>query len=179
MCSNYEGDLEYVIERFGLTKPAWLDRVNKSVRPNAPALVLATDMEPLCRTWGFQAEWSKGPLFNAKSEELEKKRTWSPWVNSRCLIPATAWFEGSKAKGNKSRIEVEGGQVFCIAGIMTEDWFTMLTCAPNEQMKAIHHRMPCVLEEDSWADWINPDADYEDVKPVLKPWNGSPKVEAL
>lgn len=104
--------------------------------------------------------------------------TWSPWVNSRCLIPATAWFEGAKAKGTKCRISTEKEEVVCIAGIMTEEWFTMLTCAPNEQMSQVHHRMPCLLHEYDWDSWINPDVEYEDVKPILKPWDGTLRVEA-
>ena len=179
MCSNYEGHIDRVIDRFGLTVPPWVDRIRNSIRPNAPALVLGPDNEPLMRTWGFHTDWSKNPLFNAKSEEAEKKRTWSPWVNSRWLIPETAWFEGSKAKGTKCRIEMEKGEVFCIAGLMTDEWFTMLTCKPSEPLKDIHHRMPCVLEGDTWADWINPDFDYTDLKAALLPFDGSLRVEAI
>jgi len=167
-----------MVERFGLDfSEHSLRRPCTSVRPRDRALVLGPGISPLFRRWGFEIDWAKSPLFNAKSEELMNRRTWKPWVNSRCLIPATAYFEGRKADASKRRISIKNCPIFSIAGLMNGDCFTMLTCNSATAIKDLHQRMPCILDPSSENDWLNPGIDFGNVETLLRPCGQELHVE--
>lgn len=52
------------------------------------------------------------------------------------------------------------------------DTFTMITCAPNDVMKPIHHRMPVVLHQRNSDQWVDRNADPEKLKALLVPFDG-------
>src|SRR5262249_16720729 len=63
--------------------------------------------------------------------------------------------------------------------------FTMLTTKPNEFVTRYHNRMPVILPREAYADYLNPKATYDDLRPLFVPWPGPmtaveaprPKVE--
>ncbi len=48
--------------------------------------------------------------------------------------------------------------------------FTILTCAPNEAMSALHTRMPVILAEGDWPQWLGEaKADAAALEALLRP----------
>ena len=77
---------------------------------------------------------------------------------SRCIIPASAFYEWSGPKGKKQthRFTRMNGEWFWIAGIWEESrdlglCFSMITTGANSLMASIHDRMPAFLEEEEIA----------------------------
>ena len=121
--------------------------------------------------WGLIPHWAKaandGPLLiNARAETVAEKPAFRAAVRERrCLIPASGFFEWTKdEEGGRDPwyITRADGAPLVFAGIWQdwargEDAFTtcaILTCAANEAVSAIHHRMPVILEAGDWADWL-------------------------
>ena len=75
--------------------------------------------------WGFIPHWWSRPelprlSFNARSEEAADKPMWRDALrNSRCLIPATTWFEWQHLHGAKipHALTPDGGRGFMFAGL--------------------------------------------------------------
>lgn len=121
--------------------------------------------------WGFLPKWYKAPndgplLINARAETVAEKPAFRTAVRAtRCLIPATGFYEWTKDDaGNRLPwyIARTDGAPLVFAGIWSiweqgED--TLQTCAivttaAIGDMTNIHHRVPVVLEPDSWALWL-------------------------
>lgn len=106
-------------------------------------------------SWGWSVPWDNKPLINAKSETITQLPTFKPHLKNRCLILADGFYE----KG--IRFVQSGEQIFAMAGLWqtgkTGDKFTMLTTTPNESVSPYHHRMPFILKEDQFDDWLGND----------------------
>ncbi len=120
--------------------------------------------------WGLIPSWAKDPkktkiLINARSETVSEKPSFrSAFKKRRCLIPADGFYEWKK-EGNKKtpfRFIQPGAGVFAFAGIW-EEWrgegdellqtVSILTKDANESVRAVHNRMPVILnppEEEIW-----------------------------
>lgn len=120
--------------------------------------------------WGFSPYYMKKLLINARSETISEKSTFKDsFINRRCIIPASGFFEWEKVadKKVKRKINVIDNKVFSIAGIYNKfkdndgnDFFafTILTKEANDIIKPIHNRMPVILkkeEENLWLDRNN------------------------
>jgi putative SOS response-associated peptidase YedK len=141
-----------------------------------PQLVLAR--------WGFIPHWWSKPelprlSFNARSEEAASKPMWRDALrSSRCLIPATAWFEwqhlhGATAAGRRPAVQKiphaltpDDGRGFMFAGLWSlwrsrPDAEPVATCVimtteATEQVRPVHDRMPVVLAPAAWSAWLDP-----------------------
>lgn len=121
MCSRYEIDVEWetIVEQLGLDgEPG--DFHPGEIRPTNTAPVLFSGNLTALR-WGIPAPWDGKPLINARSETLEEKATFSPLLEHRCLIPASAYFEWRKdGKARlKNRISLIDGNLMGFAGLCT------------------------------------------------------------
>ncbi len=158
--------------------------------------------------WWLVPGWSrdgkiKATTFNAKAETLDKSRLYYPYFKSnRCLIPADAFYEWQKIdrSANKSAIKdrryekqpicirMKKRNTFMFAGLYSV-WkndrgdefpsFTVITTIPNELIEKIHHRMPVILSEKNYDQWL--DADYKEtdkLKKLLVPFAAA-KMEAF
>ncbi|WP_425099659.1 SOS response-associated peptidase [Tropicibacter sp. S64] len=121
--------------------------------------------------WGFLPHWYKttngGPLLiNARAETIAEKPAFKAACRERrCLIPVSGFYEWTKdAEDNRLPWYIQpaedGPMVF--AGVW-QDWerdgeayrtCAIVTCAANEQMAAIHHRMPVILAPEDWGKWL-------------------------
>ncbi|HZZ35713.1 MAG TPA: SOS response-associated peptidase [Caulobacteraceae bacterium] len=131
--------------------------------PNLPALeeIRPTDPAPVVQAfedgvrldslrWGFPpANPKAGPVINFRSENRRFER-------GRCLVPATHFFEftGEKYPKTKWRFTAAGADVFAFAGLVRDDRFTLLTCAPGPDVAPYHDRQPVILKRADWADWL-------------------------
>ena len=129
--------------------------------------------------WGLINSWAKDAKraarqINARCESLESSRVWKPaFERRRCVVPADGWFEwtGPKEQRQPHWIHRPDGEPFLFAGLY-ERWtprdggdgdaaqpittFTIITTAANEQLAAIHERMPVVLPNERLDAWLDP-----------------------
>lgn len=133
--------------------------------------------------WGLLPSWAKNKSFqnstlNARIETIEEKPSFKRSIDSRCLIPATNFYEWKHLddKGKlkqKYSIGVGEEEVFAFAG-MYSIWrdpdtgyplltYTILTTEANELMNEIHNtkkRMPIILKNEHHNLWLQGD-DYK------------------
>ncbi len=93
-------------------------------------------------------------LVNARAETLREKAMFSRLLDSgRCLVPATGFYEWDGQK-RPYLFSLEDGSVFCMAALFTERREVMvITRAADEAVGKVHHRMPCILDQDSERLW--------------------------
>lgn len=145
-----------------------------SIRPTDPAPVIfgASDGAELRQLrWGF-VQPGRPPVINFRSENRR-------FPSGRCLIPADGFYEFTGSKYPKSKwlfTPSDGSELFCIAGLVRDDRFTMLTTEPCADVAPYHNRQIVILPKDRWAAWLGP----ADAQPQLEPLPaGSLKVEQL
>jgi putative SOS response-associated peptidase YedK len=144
--------------------------------------------------WWLVPHWSKDgkptvSAFNARAENLEQSRLFSPYFRSRrCLIPADSFYEwkkplrqpdtttgGKPPKKEPYRIRLKGETPFMFAGLFSV-WknpegeqlvsFTIITTEPNSLVAPIHKRMPVILPEKYFEQWL--DRNFKDTTELKK-----------
>jgi len=147
---------------------------NYNVCPTNPVHVVRASGEGralVSMRWGFLPHWYKsmtdGPLLiNARAETIAEKPAFRCAARERrCIIPASAFYEWEKdADGSRlpwyfTRTD---GAPLALAGIW-QSWegekgplntCAIVTTRANESTSAVHHRMPVILEAESWAKWL-------------------------
>lgn len=126
-------------------------------------------------SFGIEASWKPGMrLINAKSETVAELRTFSKMFReTRCLIPASFFFEWQKLEDGKQPFcfKVKGEDLFSFAGIYKPgEGFVILTTKPNTIMEPIHNRMPCILTQSDEELWLDPEARPEKLMELLDPF---------
>lgn len=144
-----------------------------NVKPTQDVLILAApERAPMMARWWLVPSWHKGDLkdwkattFNARIEEAAKKPTFrAVWKYGRCLIPAGGYFEWTGEKGAKQPRFIRSAgneETLWFAGLASR-WGDLLTCAiltrgANSDVRAIHHRMPVILNADERDLWLSGD----------------------
>ncbi len=122
-------------------------------------------------------------MFNARAETLADKPSFRrALVKRRCVVPADGFFEWRRGEGGGKTplfIRRRDGKPLALAGLWERwrdrsagagqgqgrgggapgDWVrscTVVTRPPNAFMSGIHNRMPCMLDDDSVAAWLDP-----------------------
>jgi putative SOS response-associated peptidase YedK len=122
--------------------------------------------------WGFQMQiQGKSKLvFNTKSEGVLDSKLWkSRFSTTRCIIPASGFFEWKKVNskmGPKFDITVPGQSLFGFAGLWgnwtnqktdeVEKTFSIFTTLPNERFSEYHSRQPVILDPSEYEEWLAP-----------------------
>jgi putative SOS response-associated peptidase YedK len=117
-------------------------------------------------------------MINARSETLAEKPSFrNAYKRRRCLILADGYYEWQKIPGDRLKqpvyIRLKSQEPFALAGLW-ETWrteeineplrsCTIITCPPNALLEEIHHRMPVILPQDAYAEWLTPDERTADV----------------
>jgi putative SOS response-associated peptidase YedK len=132
-------------------------------------------------SWGLIAPWAKdgaaalrsqSQAINARSESVAEKPTFrSAFRKTRCLIPASGYYEWATELGSfKSKqpvyISRKDSHLLAFAGIFSS-WVSpegvvrksaaIITCDAQGELAKIHNRMPVFLSRDDWDSWLNPD----------------------
>jgi len=186
MCGRFvvareRDDLAELFEIENLEVPASIVSYNIAPTQSVPIVVEreidgmpSRELHPA--RWGllpsFAKDQSGPPLFNARIETaLEKPSFQEATLRKRCVIPASGYFEWSKADKTPLYIHPPEGMLG-FAGIywwwrdpqkaQTDPSRWVLTCsiltkdsAPN--LAEIHDRNPVMLSPDSLAAWMAPD----------------------
>ncbi len=142
--------------------------------------------------WGFlppnapsRAFISQYFTFNARDDKIATGRLYAkPFKTQRCLIVVNAWFEWPKSpgakKGTPCTIVPTTGDLFVFAGLwgpwqdpetgIHHDTATVITTGRNELIVDLpHHRMPAILPESDWANWLNPASSAASLQEMLRP----------
>lgn len=144
--------------------------------------------------WGLIPHWTKsaeeaGKLraqtLNARGETIFEKpsfRSYAP--GRRCIVPADGFFEWMDRGGKKypHYIRLKEGEPFAFGGLYShwtdaesgEVWrtYTIITTEANPLMARIHNtkrRMPLLLPERRWAEWLDPSLERAGVEELLQP----------
>lgn len=180
-----EGDLE------GGFEPAY------NICPTDLAPVLRLDVDGgrviAPRRWGLVPWWSKdrrgaARLINARSETAATTRAFrEAFRGARCVVPASGFFEWTSApEAPKKRlphwIHDPDGRLLLFAGLWARwhdpetrealETFTILTTAANDDVAALHDRMPVVLDEEAERRWLDPDSDPGLLTGLCRPYAG-------
>ena len=137
--------------------------------------------------WGFTFSRPQGksgssrPLFNARSETLAERPAFrSAFAQRRCLVPINGFYEWlANPSGGKTPLWIHRAdeRPFALAGIyntrppdLSKDAAaSVITCAPNSLMAPIHNRMPVMLADGEYDDWLDPEADPVTLQALLQP----------
>lgn len=165
MCSRFELNARPrdLARRFGVDEiPEGFS--TGEIRPTNAVLCIGSE-GPRLSAWGLGVEWDKKPIINARAETLAEKRTFQPLLQSRCLVPASAYFEWRRDGGlrRKNRISLRNAGLFAFAGLTDGRRVTIVTRPSISAIAHIHGRMPVILERGSETAWIDPAKAFRNV----------------
>ena len=124
--------------------------------------------------WGFKTFRNGNLIINARSETLNKKRSFQELVKfQRCLVPANSWFEWSEPK-KPYLIKNKENKIISFAGLYKieedgEKKFIIITSEANGSLRKIHNRTPLVVKQKDFVNWLGD--DYKSALSILKPIN--------
>jgi putative SOS response-associated peptidase YedK len=147
---------------------------------------------PRMMKWGLIPHWAKDAklqysTFNARAEEFRSKSSFrDAWKwGQRCLVVTDGYYEWKKLD-EKGRLKQP--YAFAMADdsqmVMAGMWAkwkdpasgdevlscTVFTCEPNKSIAEIHDRMPVILGEENWPQWLGEEPATEDeLLAMLKP----------
>lgn len=139
------------------------------------------DRETALLQWGLIPAWSKEPkgIINARVETIEQKASFNDsFQKRRCLIFADGFYEWER-NGKVTQphyFQMKDEMPFAFAGIW-DRWqgpgrsitsCAIITTHANELLATIHHRMPVIVEPESYDLWLTGRAP--DVKSLLTPF---------
>lgn len=175
MCSRYNltSPPEAVRAYFGYSDtPNFPARFNVAPTQAIPVVLLDETGARRFRLmrWGLLPAFVKDPkkfptLINARSEEVLHKPSFRHAVRRRrCLIPADGFYEWTGPKGKRRPFHLRPPRLIAFAGLYERwqdpqggelDTVTILTCASNRTVAALHDRMPVVLAPEQYDDWLD------------------------
>jgi len=121
--------------------------------------------------WGLIPAWAKDSkisqhLINARVETIQQKPSFrAAFKQRRCLIPATGYYEWQALPGHKQAYHIrrQDQQPFAFAGLW-EHWqhdgsaiysCTLITTPACPVLQDIHGRMPAIVAEADYREWLN------------------------
>jgi len=171
MCGRYalDADIDQLIERYKAIIMESQFAKKKEIFPTEkmPVVIGGENRVIKDAKWGFSPSFAKRPLINARGETVFEKATFKkPFLNNRCIIPATWFYEWEEVGGMKvkRKISLKNREIFSMAGLLDDYYdkdgnvytaFTIITTDANYEMKIIHDRMPVILSEGEEEIWLN------------------------
>lgn len=199
MCGRYTFNLtwEQIVSLYRLTLP---EAPPERLRPNynvAPTHVMpivrpaGNGRELVMAGWGLIPFWLKPEnlsrqaysTFNARDDRIQTAPTFrEPFKKRRCIVPATGWYEWQKvtAKTKRPFHFQPRAKPFAFGGVY-DVWsgdgkanltsFSIVTTDAAASTCAYHDRMPLVLEESQFEDWMR--GPPELAAGMMKPYAGA------
>jgi putative SOS response-associated peptidase YedK len=196
MCGRFSlrSPLQRVIDALGPLLPQFEDlppRYNIAPTQDIPAVRLNKAGERVLTLvrWGLVPSWAKdlaigNRMINARAETIAEKPAFrTAFQRRRCLIPVDGFYEWRKdgAKKQPMYIRFRDDRVFAFAGLWERwkagpdepavDSCTILTTQPNPLMADIHDRMPVIVPQPSYGQWLSREVAGEAVSGLLKPYD--------
>lgn len=175
----------------GQIPPDWEKRYNIAPSQDVATVPNPDNRDVVWMRWGLVPFWAKDPsignkMINARAETVAEKPSFrNSFKNKRCLILANGFYEWRKSGGQSIPFyfQLKGGEPFAFAGLW-DDWenkgvssmpglpglttCTLITTSANEDVRAVHPRMPVVLTKETMWDWLEED-DPKILESLLKP----------
>jgi len=124
---------------------------------------------------------SSRPLFNARGETVHRLPSFrQAFRERRCLIPANGFYEWKRDEsGNRTPewFHRADEAPLAFAGIWSTERSkdgeitscAIITCAANDLVAPIHHRMPVIMPREMYWEWLNPKAGVQDLLTLVQP----------
>ena len=167
MCGRYYFSLEdtaaFAKLKRKITQMSIFSYAHQEVFPSQKSLVLVKDTRDEDYTlktmkWGIKG-YQGSLLINARNEGIETKKTFSPLLDHRCLIPCNGFYEWKNKK--KVFIFEKKEPLFYLAGIYNEALeFVIVTGEAEKEMKHVHHRTPLIIHEQDINRYLNGDCEF-------------------
>jgi putative SOS response-associated peptidase YedK len=205
MCGRFTQSYTWreIKDLYDLTGAARNLQPHYNVAPTDPVEVVRPaangTTELVSMRWGLIPYWWKKPLkqlpatFNARADSVVEKPVFrDAFKRHRCIIPPSGYYEWiSKPDGKQPYfISVADGSVLSFAGLW-ERWknpetgelitsSTIIVTDANALTRAIHDRMPVVIDKADIGRWLNGEAGTELLRPAaedrLRVWPVSRRV---
>jgi putative SOS response-associated peptidase YedK len=159
------------------------DRYNIAPTQNVLALRLEEGEQRFAElSWGLVPSWAKdrniaNKLINARSETAAEKPSFRTAMRQRrCIIPASGYYEWQKVGKEKQPYYIHHSVApfLAFAGLW-ERWVdgdgavlescTILTTGARTSMAWLHHRMPVILEPESFKAWLSGEVERKVFEP--------------
>ena len=167
-------------------RSSWKPRYN--IAPGTGILAIMDDRDRGARRaevfhWGLVPHWARDPklghkLINARAETVAGKPAYrDAFRYRRCLVPASGFYEWDRTRTPPQPYYFHpGGEPFMALAGIWEHWMhpggseilsaALITMPARHPVEAIHHRMPVVLPETAWDEWLSTDLE----NPVMEPF---------
>lgn len=159
-----------------------------NIAPSQQAPVVrqgATGREISLPRWGLIPHWAREPrpnfsTINARAETVAEKPTFrTPFRRSRCLVPATGFYEWKQeGKGQKQPwlLRHRDGLI-AFAGLWDRwqrggqviDSYSIIVTDANEVVRQIHDRMPVILAPADYGTWLDSTTTLAELQDLLAP----------
>lgn len=168
-----------------------------NVAPTQDSLVVRFNPEDRTRhlgllRWGLVPRWAKdmsigSRMINARGESIAEKPAFrDAFARRRCIVPVDGFYEWREKRPGQAKqafaVALTSGAPMALAGLW-EGWrapdgsilrsFTIVTTEANAKLRALHERMPVVLDPDAWPLWLGgePKGDPQTVlQPAPSDW---------
>lgn len=186
MCGRFilgDGSWAEYHEALSIIKPVPYAQTSYNIKPTQSVQIAYTNDSGIIADsarWWFVPSWHKGEVkdwkattFNARLETAWEKNTYRvAWKNTRCIIPASGYYEWTGEKGKKLPWYISTDTnvpVFFFAGLYSTrpdgaKTCTILTRDAVPQIKSLHARMPVILRNDQLRAWMDHSASDNEVK---------------
>ena len=125
-------------------------------------------------TWGLRPKWLKqeqNGFINARSETVAEKPAFKKaYKSQRCLVVADGYYEWRSIEGKKQPyfISFADNAVFAFAGLWDNETCAILTTdAVGEGLRAVHERMPVIVNPDNYDNWLNNKTKTVEVEKII------------
>ncbi len=119
-------------------------------------------IQPHVFQWGMPGYQGR-LLINARSEGIEQKVTFRPWLHQRCVVLANGFYEWAKQGSEKKKIYIRkaDSKLIYLAGIYNDKGeCVIVTGAAEQEMVKIHHRTPIILKESAMHSYLSLRTDF-------------------
>ena len=167
------------------SRPAVEMPARYNIAPSQPVLIIKNQIDVVqsrkntpnmqLAQWGFIADWMREPprslIINARSETVLVKPMFRGAIEqNRCIIPATGWYEWKTIKGVKQPFYMSrdmsktNNSLLAFAGVYSRfmaadgseiDTIAIMTKPAVGMLKQVHGRMPCLLPQEAYKDWLD------------------------
>lgn len=181
-----------IARAFSLAAPPTIGAARYNLAPTQPVGVIRLDARKQRKfgyvQWGLVPSWANdskmsGRLINARAETLRSKPSFRrAYQRRRCLVVASGFYEWKREGKHKQPFFIHRAdhQPLAFAGLWERwtkgdrplDTCTLITTRPNPLIAHLHHRMPVILEPESFDVWLDRDiANPALLEPLLVPCN--------
>lgn len=159
-------------------------RVNIAPTEAVPVIINAGSGQQIHEMrWWLTPSWApeistQYSMFNARAETLTTSKAFrGPFKHKRGIMPASSFIEWRKEGGIKQPYLIQPQQgAFAFAAIW-DQWeksdsyvesCALITTNASESMRWLHSRMPVMLMEEQFEQWLDPSSSQDSLLPLLQ-----------